>query len=321
MGEENFIKFIINIFNEHYDYNIEEFKSKSGKKEFWGIMKENHEIKEKVVFLYEKDFDDLEDTNDFITKVLVVKNHKGNSNWNILAQNYSNIIVIDEKSNKIVYYSPNENILASQINNILNYRKKIKSQKRSFLKSKVTVSLIAVNVIMYIITVILSKNILNSDIDVLLFLGAKQNTLIASGEYYRLITCMFLHGGLVHIALNMYALNALGPMVEKTYGKINYLIIYFIGGILSSVASYVFSDGVSIGASGAIFALLGAILGFALKVRKTSGDGMIKNIISVIAINIFIGFTIPNIDNFAHLGGVLGGIVLGLLLRHIEINN
>lgn len=181
--------------------------------------------------------------------------------------------------------------------------------------SRVTFILITINVIMYIITAILSQNILDSDIRVLLFLGANENTLVSSGQYYRLLTCMFLHGGLIHLLLNMYALEVIGPTIERVYGKVKYIIIYFIGGLISSLSSYIFSSGISIGASGAIFALLGAMLILTVKMRDIVGSSAIKSIVSVIGINIFIGIAIPNIDNFAHLGGLLGGIILAIILN------
>lgn len=188
--------------------------------------------------------------------------------------------------------------------------------KKEYKKSIITIALISVNVIMYIITAILSGDIMDSDIRVLIFLGAKVNELICSGEYYRLITAMFLHGGLMHLLLNMYALNALGPFVEKVYGSAKYVIIYFVAGIVSSIFSYMFSEGISIGASGAIFGLFGAVLIFSLKMKDRVGKGMLKNIVSVIGINIFIGISIPNIDNLAHLGGLVGGILISLMFKN-----
>lgn len=188
--------------------------------------------------------------------------------------------------------------------------------KKEDKKSIITIALISVNVIMYIITAILSGDIIDSDIRVLIFLGAKVNELISSGEYYRLITAMFLHGGLMHLLLNMYALNALGPFIEKVYGSAKYVIIYFVAGIVSSIFSYMFSEGVSIGASGAIFGLFGSVLIFSLKMKDRVGNGMLKNIVSVIGINIFIGISMPNIDNLAHLGGLIGGIFISLMFKN-----
>jgi rhomboid protease GluP len=169
---------------------------------------------------------------------------------------------------------------------------------------------------MYILTAFLSGSIFNADVYALIALGAKQNTLIVQGEYYRFITAMFLHGGIIHLGFNMYALKAIGPTIEKAFGKIKYLLIYFLGGAISVIASFVFSEEVSIGASGAIFALLGSTLILALRMKDKLGKEMVRNILSVIAINIFIGFSMPNIDNFAHIGGLVGGIAVTSLLKN-----
>lgn len=182
----------------------------------------------------------------------------------------------------------------------------------------ITLCIIGVNILMFLITAVLSKNIFYSNKDVLIELGAKYNELISKGEYYRFITSMFLHGGLLHLALNMYSLYSVGPLVERIYGKIKYLSIYFISGITASIFSYIFSDSVSIGASGAIFGLLGTTLIFAIKMRNNLGSNFLKNVASVIVINLFIGFSLPNIDNYAHLGGLIGGIIMSLLLYNIK---
>src|SRR3712207_6749240 len=158
-------------------------------------------------------------------------------------------------------------------------------------KARVTFILMLINIVMYVITAILSKNILDSDINVLVFLGANENTLVSNGQYYRLFTCMFLHGGLIHLAANMYALGAIGPIVERIYGKVKYIIIYLVGGIISSIASHFFLRGVSIGASGAIFALLGVMLIITIERKDIVGNGVIKDIVFIIVINIFIGLS------------------------------
>ena len=137
-------------------------------------------------------------------------------------------------------------------------------------------------------------------------------TLVLHGQNLKsLVTGMFLHGGLIHLALNMYSLYAIGPLVERVYGKAKYIAIYFIAGIASSLFSYIFSDSISIGASGAIFGILGATLVFAITIRKTVGKDFYNNILQVMVVNLIIGFSIPNIDNFGHIGGMLGGIIMG----------
>jgi len=148
----------------------------------------------------------------------------------------------------------------------------------------------------------------------LVLLGAKVNELITQGQYYRLISAMFLHGGIVHLAVNMYSLYAIGPMVEKVYGKAKFIAIYFVAGICSSLLSYVYSPSMSIGASGAIFGLLGAVLVFAIKSKGKTGSAFIRSILAVIIANIFIGMTLPGIDNFGHIGGLIGGIIISFLI-------
>jgi len=199
---------------------------------------------------------------------------------------------------------------------IENIEKEVFMEKQEFEKKPwVTYIIMGINILVYMLTAFLSKNIWNSNISVLIYLGAKVNVLISGGEYYRLITCMFLHAGLLHVSLNMYSLYIIGPLVERVYGKVKYVSIYFIAGIIASLFSYMFSNDISIGASGAIFGLLGATLIFAITIKKTVGKDFYINILQVMAVNLIIGFSIPNIDNYAHIGGILGGIAMGKIFE------
>lgn len=182
-------------------------------------------------------------------------------------------------------------------------------------KPWVTYIIMGINILVYLLTAFLSNDIMISDYHVLIYLGAKVNELISAGEYYRLVTNIFLHGGLIHLALNMYSLYIIGPLVEKVYGRVKYIAIYFIAGIVASLFSYIFSKGLSIGASGAIFGVLGATLIFAIKIKKTIGKDFYNNILQVMVVNLIIGFSIPNIDNFAHIGGILGGMTMGKIFQ------
>lgn len=152
----------------------------------------------------------------------------------------------------------------------------------------------------------------NIDIYTLVEMGAKYNILIENGEFYRLITAGFLHGGIMHLFFNMSALNIIGKEVEEVYGTKKYILIYVFSLLGASVFSYLFSKGISVGASGAIFGLLGAMLIFGFKNKKKIGKLYIKNIIETILLNILIGITIPNIDNFAHMGGLVLGLIISL---------
>lgn len=331
MGSDELIKFTINIFCQYYKYNIEEFNTKNSDKTLWGLSKVVDNKAEYIVFLDEDSFDNL-DTNSLydkniirdveIIKVLVIdKNKSGESNWHLLAQQSNDeIVVLDKSSDRVLYSTPNISLFSNRMEGILEYRRKQKEERISRNINKINIGtittvLIIINVIMYVFTAFLSGSVFDANVYVLIKLGAKENSLISQGEYYRFITAMFLHGGLVHLGFNMYALRALGPTVEKAFGKVKYVFIYFLGGIISVITSFLFSQEISIGASGAIFALLGAILVLAIKKRDRIGNGMVKNILSVIAMNIFIGFSLSNIDNYAHLGGLFGGILVASALK------
>jgi rhomboid protease GluP len=155
--------------------------------------------------------------------------------------------------------------------------------------------------------------------EVILSLGAKDNAGIKQrGEYYRFLTSMFLHGGLLHIGFNAWALYALGPESERIYGTARFLAIYFIAGLAGGVASYALSAYPAVGASGAIFGLIGALAVFYYLSRELLGRAarqQFGSLITVIMINLFIGFSSGGlIDNFAHLGGLAGGALIGWLL-------
>ncbi len=138
--------------------------------------------------------------------------------------------------------------------------------------------------------------------------------LVQAGQFYRLLTCMFVHGGIMHLLLNMYALYTIGPVVERYYGKSKYIFIYLVSGLLGSVFSSVFmsAGSISIGASGAIFGLLGSICYFTYYYRATLQGILRESIVPVIVINLIIGFMLPSVDLVAHIGGLLGGILVSM---------
>lgn len=131
--------------------------------------------------------------------------------------------------------------------------------------------------------------------------------LVKQGEVYRLITSMFLHGSLVHFIANMYALYVVGKEAENLLGKYKYLFIYLFSGLTGSLLSCLMSFN-SLGASGAIFGLFGALLYFGYHYRLYFGDVILKEIVPVILINLLIGFSFSGINNIAHIGGLFGGI-------------
>ena len=158
--------------------------------------------------------------------------------------------------------------------------------------------------------------------DVLIPFGAKLNSLINAGQYWRLVTPIFLHGGLIHLAVNSYALYALAPSVERLYGSPKFVLLYLGSGIASIAASYLLPwvnvDAPSVGASGALFGLIGVLTVFGFKYRDEL-PGQFKKafgarLIPVIVLNLVIGLVIPIVDNSAHLGGLIAGGILASVI-------
>ena len=139
---------------------------------------------------------------------------------------------------------------------------------------------------------------------------------VLSGQIYRLVTSMFVHADIYHIGFNMYALYALGPQVERYYGKWRFGLIYFISGLLGSLFSCVFmaSNTYSVGASGALFGLLGSIAYFTYYYRATIQGLLRSQVVPAIIMNLAIGFMIPGIDIMAHIGGLIGGILMAMAI-------
>lgn len=147
----------------------------------------------------------------------------------------------------------------------------------------------------------------------LLVMGAKYNPLILDGQVWRLFTAMFLHIGIIHLLFNLFALNFLGPMVEGYFGHWRFAVIYFIGGLFGSLASYAFSPAPSAGASGAVFGLAGATTVYFLRYRNNFGErgqSMLQSMFAIIGINLVFGFATSGIDNWGHIGGLIGGALV-----------
>lgn len=170
--------------------------------------------------------------------------------------------------------------------------------------------LIIVNVIVFILSFILSSSGLYD-----VFTNFALNKYyIKSGEIYRLLTCGFLHADIIHLLCNMYSLNIIGTQLENFIGKKKFLIVYFVSMITGSLLSCVMSNNWSVGASGAIFGLLGSLLYFGYHYRIYLGSVMKSQIIPIIILNLGIGFIIPNIDVSAHVGGLVGGLLSTMIV-------
>ena len=227
-------------------------------------------------------------------------------------ENYYDKLVFSLKERKVIYCSEGSKAFLP----IIDYITKIDEKKvKDFKEYKFTYSIIIINIFIFLLEVFKSRNIIDIDIYTLIEMGAKFNELINYGELYRFITAAFLHGSLIHIFFNMSALNIIGKEVELVYGGKKLLIIYLLSALGGNIFSYIFnSRGISVGASGAIFGLLGAMLVFGIKERHNIGKRYVKNIIQTIGLNAIIGIAIPNIDNFAHLGGLAIGALVSTVL-------
>lgn len=190
-------------------------------------------------------------------------------------------------------------------------KSKIAEKIFSFKKPIVTYSLIFICILVFILMYVLGNG--STDNYTLLIFGANVDTLTKNGDYYRLFTSMFLHIGILHLLCNMYSLYIIGKEVENVFGKVKYLIIYLLSGIAGSILSLAFNHNtICAGASGAIFGLLGALLYFGYYYRTYLGATLTRSIIPVIVLNLIIGFTSSGIDNAAHIGGLVGGILIAM---------
>ena len=153
--------------------------------------------------------------------------------------------------------------------------------------------------------------------ETLLKFGAlNKDYVIIYNQYYRIITSVFLHIGVLHLVVNMYSLYILGKEIEDYYGKVKFLLIYLSSAIFGSLLSLIFLEPnyISAGASGAIFGLAGSLLYFGYHYRALLNNAITKQVLPIVLLNLLIGFMASGINNFAHIGGLLGGFITSIAL-------
>lgn len=177
----------------------------------------------------------------------------------------------------------------------------------------IVIGLILVNIIVFLLPNFISFGGNGFDnFTRFLSLGWKSNSDIRDGEYYRLLTSNFLHADVIHLFFNMFSLYQVGPAVAQIFGSTGFSVIYLSSGITGSLFSFFFNPlRPSVGASGAIFGLVGALLAYSL---VTGNMGLLGNIILIIIINGAYGLQNGQIDNWGHLGGLVAGTVVAFLL-------
>lgn len=154
---------------------------------------------------------------------------------------------------------------------------------------------------------------------VLLRFGANYAPAVAQGELWRLLTANFLHIGIIHLMINSYALYALGPETEALFGSPRFAVIYLLSGLSGSVLSFglIPEAAISAGASTSLFGLIGALLAFFVRNRRhfgSAGQQRAAHYVFIAAVNLLYGLSTPGIDNLGHIGGFLGGLMLGWML-------
>ncbi|WP_163526363.1 rhomboid family intramembrane serine protease [Halobacillus ihumii] len=176
----------------------------------------------------------------------------------------------------------------------------------TFGKPLLTYVLLVLNVLMYLFIEFKGSS---TSIVTLIEYGAKYNPAIVNGEWWRILSSMFLHIGTLHLLMNMLALYYLGTAVERIYGTLRFTWIYFMAGIFGGIASFMLNPQVAAGASGAIFGLFGALLYFGVHYKRLFLRTMGYNLFIVIGINLAFGLLVPQVDNGAHMGGLIGGFI------------
>ena len=184
---------------------------------------------------------------------------------------------------------------------------------------KLTYTIIALNIVVYIFSAFFSQSLVDMDLETLLDMGALYGPYtVQEGQWWRLGTAMFLHGGMTHLLMNMFSLYLIGRGAEMYFDTKSYINIYFFSGLIGGIVSlYVHPASVGVGASGAIFGVFGALAGFFLAHKEhmeAHTKAFMKDFSIIIGINLVIGFSIESVDVSAHIGGLVIGLIGGFLL-------
>ena len=289
--------------DEQFDFDV--FKTKRILKK---IKKKTFSFRLNVMSIFLSMGDNItEDINaDPNLMCINVKDEKDISKSKIIKE------IFPDLSDKLKYSEEGVELFMKITGDINKHNKEDATRLEKVFKSKVpyiTYFLIAVNCIFYFVPLILGQY--QYVIDTLCVHGPS----VRAGQYYRLLTGIVLHGSLMHLFFNCYSLYVIGSQIESFLGKFKYLIIYIFAGLTGSLLSITLSGGVgSVGASGAIFGLMGALLYFGYYYRVYLGNVVKSQILPLIVLNLLFGFFAEGIDNAAHIGGLIGGIIITMAL-------
>ena len=291
--------------NSNYIHNKEQFEL-----DMYKINNVSRQISKKTLTRKLKTLNILTDTNDNITSEnnkknidnFIIKSNKDLENKDGIKSLFPKIIDEEIKDLHGLDFLIN---VSNDINKKTENDNKFYESVFKPKKIVITKALIIVNVIVYVLSVLLTS----SGVYDVFTNFALYTPYLKAGELYRLITCGFLHADIFHLICNMYSLNVIGTQLESFIGKKKFILVYFISLISGSLLSSVLNIGWSVGASGAIFGLLGSLIFFGYHYRIYLGSVLKSQIIPILILNLLLGFIIPNIDVSAHIGGLVGGIL------------
>ena len=311
-GDYKIIRIVSNYIHNNEQLDLDLYKTKQ-------IMRK---IKRKLfsfkmnalsIFVNLGDNVDIKDKSDDKVECVKIKNFSDISKYDSIIKVFPSILEVEQNEEKGLELFLK---LTNDINNKnLEENKKVEDV---FAKKKpiITYGLIAINIILYIFIALVGRNFFEFDPNILYKYGALVNESQMTNyvDYFRIVSSIFLHGGLLHLVFNMYSLYIIGPQLESFFGKIKFITIYLISGICGNLLSMLFlaDNNVSVGASGAIFGLMGALVYFGYHYRVYLGGVIKSQIIPLIVINLLIGYLSSGINNIAHIGGLIGGILISI---------
>lgn len=290
--------------NSNYIHNEEQLKFDNFK-----IKNVTKQIKKKTFSFKLKTLNILLDLNDNIPlkEDKLIDNYKVDSLKDIRKDD--NLAGLFPKLKTMTLKKSNDFENFIQLTNDINEKSEAdnKEYERIFKPKRIVITniLIILNIIVFALTMTIPK---------LANMFVLDPSSVRNGEVYRLITCIFMHASILHLVFNMYALSIIGKQVETFLGKTKFLIVYLFSGLTGSLLSCAITNTYSLGASGAIFGLMGSLLYFGYHYRLYLCSVLLGQIVPVIVINLVVGYLTPSIDNAAHIGGLVGGLFLSMAL-------
>lgn len=290
--------------NSNYIHNEEQLKFDNFK-----IRNVTKQIKKKTLSFKLKTLNILLDLNDNITlkEDKLIDNYKVDSLKDIRQDDNLAGLFPKLKTMTLKKTDDVENFI--KLTNDINEKSEAdnKEYERIFKPKRIVITniLVVLNIIMFALTMTVPK---------LANMFILNPVAVRNGEVYRLLTSTFMHASILHLVFNMYALSIIGKQIETFLGKSKFLLVYIFSGLTGSLLSCAITNSYSLGASGAIFGLMGSLLYFGYHYRLYLGSVLLGQIVPVIIINLVIGYLTPSIDNAAHIGGLVGGLFLSMAL-------